>query len=639
MDAHIQNDSKHIIEYGMTLGQSTPGLVHVVLSGPYLETHNLIPEHIEMVYVQTRFHGCGLCTPWKRVQFKYVQERFLDHLLIPASRNVFSIDYNPKDNMGGLFISLPLYFGQNDTFDEFNTVVIKIKTTTELEYLYLTYGEFYAPQAEFQNDDLRIWALFQQLKHYLLPYRHKKDKLTEEIFSVKLTKNTSRFIKSETYTNPLPKITTNKPPVEIKDDKVSQELPNILLSRFKSKQLPKNKDGKIQSGLTINSNYGILKKKIEKNIISVLEDPSFIRNSDNKTSCNVVKPVTEILYARENPNAVKDEKTTIIDLICRFVSNYHRIPINNKTWLFSPISIQKRTDYNKGLRIFIIKYSASNLDTEFIKHAIINGMGPILQMAYLSKITNPSNFSMPLKKQAIIDAPVMACAFNEERGNLLSVFKVNWERDSLYNFKKVLLDIFGRAIKYSLTTKSLRQLFLYNLPKDMDYEGLASIIPSLTDNLLQTEFSSTIDAFLKSAIFTATVAYRSSLSDRFQCPYSKNEYLFDYYMIGQNLQKENRYPQIVKFESSNLVTTGLSATEISKSHATRVKPGESQFLVCLGLNSSLETVIVFPGGFSSKIKFKEALDQQYQPNWDLFLLPRFANSKESRWPICPSITP
>ncbi|AIU39278.1 DNA packaging tegument protein UL17 [Testudinid alphaherpesvirus 3] len=652
MEIHLENETRHVLRYGIHPGDRTPCLTHLVLSGAYIDKHRLRLEGELSVSVQTRFHGCGNCSSWERINACYVKDKFLERLLLPTtgSERVFRLQNDRLSSCGGLFISFPIYFrSDNRTYDEFNTVVIKILTATgphDPIYLYFIYGEFMVRGDAFEHDEARFPAMIQQLRRHLLLREPLDRKFLAMLRNIEEESKTSPsdLIPAKNYTQER----TDYPVRVVKPSrsKPISATPSILGARF-GPQPASGLKTKAPTNILVSSglasavrNTAARIKTGTAQIESILERPSFARHAGDR-QFPPIRSVNDILYEEDN-SVAKPQPITPRSLLLQFCLSMGHNPGPHLEWILAPISIQPRRDYHTGKEIYIIKYNASTMNRLLISHPLTSGLDELLKIGLLNNVVNPRNFTKELKEEAIERTPVMACALIAPQYSIFSTFGVNPEEDSMYALKNTLLTAFAQSIRHSLIDTHLPQTILYHLPADLDYDTLASLVPNSIDALLQTEYASEIGTFLKSSLFVATMAHRAKNNGNYESGYDDDVYLFDYYLLSTALQKDNKLPNIVKFTKTphvNVLSPADVRVDRSGLVGTRVySPGEFYLHVALGFDLELNAILVFPGGFTFQIDYKTEFYKLYRPELDKQLLPRFCRGRQSPLP-CPSIAP
>ncbi|BAV93095.1 DNA packaging tegument protein UL17 [Equid alphaherpesvirus 4] len=187
MDAHIANETKHLMTHG---NRNTLAMVHVIIPDECLKKAGIEPARLSnrhraspsttpafRVFTQTRYHATGKCSLWRTIFAGYVQRGAIASALVPTIPSDHPRLFQSTPDSGGLFVSLEIECDADGRFDAFTIVALRIDITDDsrtTEILF-TYDELLPPGTRYGADSARIALLCRQFVAYVNSHSNVSD--------------------------------------------------------------------------------------------------------------------------------------------------------------------------------------------------------------------------------------------------------------------------------------------------------------------------------------------------------------------------------------------------------------------------------------------------------------------------------
>lgn len=346
-------------------------------------------------------------------------------------------------------------------------------------------------------------------------------------------------------------------------------------------------------------------------------------------------------------------------------------------WTFGPISVVTHSCYNSGSPILIVTYSDSG------KRAyppIVSGITALSKALVKTGASYPSDLDEEEKAGLLRDAPCFECPLGTDVAlEYQKLFSVDSEQVFLFGLQARVTTALITSLTVAVTratdkvsdSLSLNQIVSYDLSVrddgdmlvgDMDPQGRLAVsryddgqaaghwpakLASQAANLiagfcaiLQTESFAT---FARSGVWKAILTSLTTEDGFHRLPFlaplhaDPAVYLFDYFRFGMgNVSRVTSDPNVIRFKPAP--RTGLMDCEFisgaaSPAHPWAVHkflPGQFHSYLCIGLNSELEGLLIFPGGFGLRFDLGETLDEVWDKNLDRAVLERYSRPADIR---------
>ncbi|SCO83579.1 DNA packaging tegument protein UL17 [Spheniscid alphaherpesvirus 1] len=173
MEAHLANETKYLLDHKQR--DRTSSLIHIVIpdaclvkNGVGMQFSRTREQRLTFrTEIQVRYHGSGECTPWNNVFSGYVTSGALTSILVPSVPGHQRM-FRANNDMGGLFVSLPIICDDRGRYDSFTVVVLRI-IFTEREFceMMFTYDELIPCGTRYGADASRLATLCKQFCTYV----------------------------------------------------------------------------------------------------------------------------------------------------------------------------------------------------------------------------------------------------------------------------------------------------------------------------------------------------------------------------------------------------------------------------------------------------------------------------------------
>ncbi|AAQ73729.1 tegument protein [Psittacid alphaherpesvirus 1] len=354
--------------------------------------------------------------------------------------------------------------------------------------------------------------------------------------------------------------------------------------------------------------------------------------------------------------------------LCAIISDPGTPP--QSAWTFGPISIVTHSCYNSGSPILIVTYSDGGRRAY---PPIVSGITALSEALLAAGASFPSDLNEDEKAELLRKAPCFArpMAADEAR-EYQKLFSVDSEQVFLFGLQArvttamitALTVAVARATDQAADNLLLNQIVSYDLAvRDDDdlpggrgqrdrlavaqYDGdraaghwpaklasqAADLIAWFCVNLQTESFATFARSGVWKAILTSLVAEDTLHRLPFLAPFHSDPaiYMFDYFRFGAgNMSRVTGDPNVIRFKPA--LRTGLMDCEFisgaaSPAHPWAVHkflPGQFHSYLCVGLNSELEGLLIFPGGFGLRFDLGETLDEVWDKNLDRAVLDRYS---------------
>lgn len=342
--------------------------------------------------------------------------------------------------------------------------------------------------------------------------------------------------------------------------------------------------------------------------------------------------------------------------LCAIISDLGASP--QTAWTFGPISIASHACYNSGSPILVVTYSHRG---KRVYPPLVPGTTALSEALLSSGAAYPTDLSAEAREELLKRAPCFACPLGTSAVlEYQKLFSVDSEQVFLFGLQArvttalitSLTVAVTRAIDRATDTMPLNQMVSYDLQvRDADYPASsrdpwpAKLAMEAADliagfcAILQTERFS---VFARSGLWKAVLTHLASEDAQLRLPFlapfhlDPAVYLFDYFRFGMgNVSRVTGDPNVVRLKPAR--RSGLSDCEFisgsaSPSHPWAVHkflPGQFHSYLCMGINSELEGLIIFPGGFGLKFDLGETLGEVWDKNLDSVVLDRYSRRSDS----------
>ncbi|AGN48359.1 DNA packaging tegument protein UL17 [Gallid alphaherpesvirus 1] len=611
----------------------------------------------------------------------------------------FRITYDGGNDWGGLFITIPVYCdAEKMTYDDFTAVAIRIAIGAALEEYYellFTYGELVSSSTRYNVDSARLEALSCQLLEY--SPSHLNEAQTKYFRDIKkrlselLGKNRQYVISAAEYlSNNLQRFDA-PPDTSAKQATIKEridESTHLLKQVAGASMLPMKKYTPVPQGSenlrAVAQGLSALVKTLGTRGTEKIADARF---SSNTATSELEPPGCSRGFEKAAPPmpdirnvTMTDRQKTTMSITSRSVTYYTMYDClaaaceimeaeNNSTrrsWSLGKISIVLMSCYNSGAPIMVVNYSQDSLKLCYPK--VRSGASILATIMRPLGETSVQNLTEAAQQEIVKNAPCFQCPLKalKDPDSLTKLFAVDCEQLLLYSFQARVAAAFTAAVSEAIVrathtesnTTRLGQLINYDIPLYQPFDSLEANWPTqiarmasdLMAVLCITLQSERLSVFMKSGIWRAILAMLIR-KENHRRPYlapvhvEDDVYLFDYFRFGSsNIVRITTEPVVLKARKpkiDGLYELDFIASPPSGLHPwtkQKFRPGEFHSYICVGFNSALNALLIFPGGFGLEFDFGEALKEVWEDHLDHLVLKRFSRRApyypESYLPSC-----
>ncbi|UOO01057.1 DNA packaging tegument protein [Psittacid alphaherpesvirus 5] len=711
MEAHVASMLQNTdSEYAMTLS-------HLILSekclrGFAVDTDLLSTDDGFYVEVQIRFRGCLSCSRWKRVPAIYVPNRALDQLLFPCKflsnahrsfvnqhcidnwNKMFPITYDyGLNDWGGLFVSIPVFYDSTLTYDDANTVALRIYFSDYRYWeLLFTYSEVVEHCTRFDLDEDRLFTIatrlcqFANTRSWVSDRRDDLHTLTSRLRSMS-EKNKTRqpipILKAATYLD-VDTVKFDREPLhqqieksiidettsatstleKIVSSRVSADIPSVRHSN--EINAPNTTLRNVANGLggmlrKIATSSCLVNTRLTESELFGLETPGnnqrYNRLFPNEPKSSLPNLVSELQCVEESE--CKGEEHEQIPVISkRAYKNIHNIEdivrilfdlifpdhtfIVYFPWFLNKISVVPKTDYHTKSPLVIVAYARER----YKKHPY-PASTTLIDLLRRNGVADESKVPETLLDDLKETIPVLKCTIRPSIHISSSnpIFCIDYEHQFLKEIHVKCQQCFIRALQGIVERTGhnspikLYQLISYEINaraiRSQWFDNLSHHVPHLMSALYSEILSEDTATFFKSALWIGILKYISdrnnwSGEDITRFMDDSNIYAFDYYRFGGTcLRKITLYPLVVELDNGLYNKSCRFIKTWDYKDETRFLPGEFHSYLCVGLNRHLHTLVVFPGGFALEADISTEFKDTWSDAFDKLVLERFRHNKRT----------